>query len=581
MTSFRVERLRFTPGEIDVWAESDQKHRNWPVVYTLDDDTSVYVGQTTSARSRLHQHLASAQKKRLTRARVVIDDEFNQSVCFDLESHLIGWFFGEGRLQPLNGNGGISGTDYFDRGRYRETFAEVFEALRAEGLFSHDIAWIQNQDLFKLSPFKALTDDQRVAVLDILNGLFEHVERGTPSTSVIEGAPGTGKTIVAIYLMKLLADIRTAQPDEDPDSDSLFSDFFRSGYPELLDGFTMALVVPQQSLRTSVRRVFRKVPGLSEGMVVEPFQVGEAKKPFDLLIVDEAHRLGQRAAQASGTQNNRFVAINERLFGEDDRATTQLDWIRAQSVHQLLLVDTAQSIKPADLPSRVLGEVLGAAKRDHSHYVLRTQMRVSAGEDYIGYARALVSDAPPPARRDFGRYDLALFDDFGALQDAIFEKDRTEGLARCVAGFAWKWVTKRGKGGSSGYDIELGGRRLRWNVKDVDWIDSRDSLYEMGSIHTVQGYDLNYCGVVIGPDLGLDPRLNRLRFNRSSYYDTRGKSNNKLLGITYSDDDLLTYVENIYGVLLTRGIRGTYVYVCDPTLRERFRQFMPTRTSAQ
>jgi DUF2075 family protein len=203
-------------------------------------------------------------------------------------------------------------------------------------------------------------------------------------------------------------------------------------------------------------------------------------------------------------------------------------------------------------------------------------MRVRAGEDYIEYARALVSDEPPASRRDFGDYELVLFEDFAAMHDAIRAKDAAEGLARCVAGYAWPWPSKTD---ASAFDIELDGCKLRWNVTAIDWIDSPGSLEEMGSIHTVQGYDLNYCGVVIGPDLSLDPMTNRLRFNRSSYFDARGKANNNLLGIRYSDSDLLAYIQNIYGVLLTRGIRGTYVYVCDPTLRERLRSLIGTAIS--
>ncbi len=574
MTSFRIERLRFAPGDVDAWADGDPKRRNWPVVYTLDDDRRVYVGQTSSARSRLRQHLGNAQKKTLARARVVIDEEFNQSVCLDLESHLIAWFSGDGKLQVVNRNEGMTDADYFDRDRYREAFAGIFDSLREEGLFTRSIGDIQNQDLFKLSPFKALTDDQSIAVLDILEGLFRHLDAGTGSTSVIEGGPGTGKTIVAIYLMKLLADIQATGPGDEIDGDSVFSDFFLEGYRDRLTGFRTALVIPQQSLRASVRRVFRKTPGLSPAMVLTPFEVGMSDEPFDLLVVDEAHRLGQRAAQAAGPLNRKFAQINVRLFGRDDVVRTQLDWIRRQSTHQLLLVDARQSIRPADLPLAAVESLVRSAERDHAHYTLTTQMRVRAGEDYIGYARALVSDDPPPRRRDFSDYELTLFDDFAAMHDAIRAKDATEGLARCVAGYAWPWPSKKDP---AAFDIELDGCKLRWNVTAIDWIDSPGSLEEMGSIHTVQGYDLNYCGVVIGPDLRLDPLTGRLRFDRASYFDTRGKANNNLLGIRYTDDDLLAYVENIYGVLLTRGIRGTYVYVCDGPLRERLRHYMSSR----
>jgi hypothetical protein len=101
------------------------------------------------------------------------------------------------------------------------------------------------------------------------------------------------------------------------------------------------------------------------------------------------------------------------------------------------------------------------------------------------------------------------------------------------------------------------------------------SVDEVGSIHTVQGYDLNYAGVIIGPDLGYDAASGKLVFNRSSYFDSKGKENNPLIGRPYSDDDLLRFVVNIYSVLLTRGIRGTFIYVSDPSLRERLKRFIP------
>jgi hypothetical protein len=79
--------------------------------------------------------------------------------------------------------------------------------------------------------------------------------------------------------------------------------------------------------------------------------------------------------------------------------------------------------------------------------------------------------------------------------------------------------------------------------------------------------------VIIGSDLRYDPAGSRLYFDRDSYYDAKGKENNRVLGIAYTDDDLLQFVRNSYAVLLTRGIRGTYIYVCDPDLRTFLRPF--------
>lgn len=569
MTAFELERFPFASDEIRVWGASDTKHRNWPVVYVMSNDREVYVGESLNAEGRMRQHLDSPEKRQLEWVRVVLDETFNKSACLDLESFLIRMFSGDGRLQVLNQNAGITDRDYFDRDRYRRTFDAVFEELRiSEHLFQRTLPEIINSDLFKLSPFKALNHDQAVAVEDILEGLFADLETGAPSTVVVQGNPGTGKTVVAIYLLKLLEDIRNHNTDELPDSDSLFSEFFTPGHAELLTSLRVGIVVPQQSLRESIAKVFALTPGLDKKMVFTPFTVGESEQPFDLLIVDEAHRLNQRANQASGPLNQKFAAINEKLFGADDPDLTQLDWIRKLSTHTILMLDTGQSVRPADLSAETTRELLSTAAAQNRVYPLRSQMRIAADADYVDYIRQALSSTPP-ARFDFPDYDLRLFDDLGEMRREILRREEEHGLSRLVAGYAWPWASKRNK---SAFDIEIDGEQLRWNSTQRDWINSPSSIKEVGSIHTVQGYDLNYAGVIIGKDLRYDPESQRIVFDRSEYYDKKGRENNPKRGITYTDDDLLQYVRNIYTVLLTRGIRGTYVYVCDPPLREHLRR---------
>lgn len=566
MTSIR--RVRFERTHVDAWAAEDAQHTNWPVVYVIDGTRKLYVGETTRAHKRIRQHLDGPKRNEgLDSIRVVVDPTFNKSACLDLESHLIRWFSGDGQYSILNGNDGLTDADYYDRALYRESFRDVFEALRAEGLFSRSIPQIENSDLFKLSPFKALGDDQAIAIGDIVEGLLADLaDPAARSTLVVQGDPGTGKTIIAIYLMKLLADIRDFEHHDDVEPDSMFSEFFVPENRELLNGFRMALVIPQQSLRESIKKVFKKTPKLDPSMVLTPFQLGESSIEYDLVLVDETHRLGQRANQASGVQNKKFRDINIELFGADSPAYTQLDWIKKRSRHQLLLVDGAQSVRPHDLSPAVLDAELRAARDAHRHYRLTTQMRVRAGADYVEFVRAALR-GEDPSRPDLGYYDLRFFDDLGEMRRAIREKDAEVGLSRLVAGYSWDWKSRRD---ASAYDIELDGERMRWNSTDKDWINSPGSLEEVGSIHTVQGYDLNYAGVIIGPDLRVSAS-GKIITDREAYRDKKGKENTGHLKGAFGDDDLLVFIRNIYGVLLTRGILGTYVYVCDPGLQERLR----------
>lgn len=591
MTPCEIKRVDFTKAAVTTWAPLDHRNTNWPVVYVLDDAkpgrqtkrgaslNDVYVGESLNAAARMRQHFDSPEKKHLSTVRVIVDDTFNKSVCLDLESYLIRMLAGDGTYRVLNRNDGITEADYYDRDLYQETFREVFDELRLDGVFTRSIPEIENSDLFKLSPFKALSQDQAVAVEDILEGLFHDLEADTTSTSVIQGDPGTGKTVVAIYMLKLLMDIAKTTLVEDLDGDCLFSEFFVDGYRQLLADKRIGFVIPQQSLRESIKKVFRKTPGLAAEMVLTPFDVGLSNEHFDLLIVDEAHRLNQRANQPSGVQNKKFHVITDKLFGSDDATKTQLDWIRAKSDHQIFLLDTAQSIRPADVPPELLAALVRDARDAKRHYPLVSQMRVKAGSDYVNYVRRVlgtgsVSGAQLPVTRElFEGYDLRLFESVAEMREEIRSKDAQSGLSRLVAGFAWEWKSKNDK---TAYDIEIGGCRLRWNSVATDWIASPKSLDEVGSIHTVQGYDLNYAGVIIGPDLRYDAVTGRLFVDRGSYFDKKGKENNPRLGKSYSDEDLLRYISNIYAVLLTRGIQGTFVYASDPALRAYLREFLPS-----
>ena len=557
MTSFELETVAF---EDDIVASMERMHprfEDWPVVYTIDNQRDVYVGESQHVAKRMRQHRANPAKQSLRRVRVIIDERFNKSVCLDLESTLIRWFSGDEQFMVMNRNDGIVNADYYRRDDYRQTFEDVFEALHAEGLFTRSIPEIENSDLFKLSPFKALNTDQAVAVEAILEGLREDLEVDRTSLSVVQGDPGTGKTIVGIYLTKLLRDIAEYEPAEDLDPDSLFSEFFFEGSREHFQNLRIGLVVPQQSLRGSIGAVFTKTPALQSTPVLTAFDVGKSEGEWDVLIVDEAHRLNQYSAQAMGTQTKEFREITQRLFGEMDPTINQLDWIRAKAKHAVLLLDTAQSVRPSDIEPEVFDTIVSAARTDRRHYPLMSQMRVAGGNDYIDFVRRFLSDEQPTEVPDFGEYDFRIFDDFPAMVEAIQQRESEEGLSRLVAGYAWKWHSRKDK---SKYDIEIDGLKFRWNQRQVDWINSPTSAQEVGSIHTVQGYDLNYAGVIFGQDLQRDPQTGKLFAVRKNYFDARGKNNNTLRNRPTTDEDLTRYIRNVYSVLMTRGIKGTYVY---------------------
>lgn len=357
-----------------------------------------------------------------------------------------------------------------------------------------------------------------------------------------------------------MADIQNTDVTEQPEGDSLLSEFFAPGFPELLEGFQIGLVVPQQSLRKSIQEVFKKTPGLARISLLTPFQVGQSESEYDLLIIDETYRLSQRANMPSAMKNIEFREINEKLFGEDDPIYTQLDWINKQSRHQIYLLDSAQSVRTMDVSKASLASLVDSIDVETRSYHLSSQMRVKTDQDYVGYIRRVLSHAQPTVE-NFEGYNLRLFSDFREFVSAIRTREEEVGLSRILAGYAWKWHSKNDK---SAYDIVIDGEKFQWNQTDVDWVNSPNSINEIGSIHTIQGYDLNYAGVIIGPDLVYSSHSGEMAFNRAQFFDGKSIQRNKQRKFT--DDELVTYIQNIYAVLLTRGMLGTYIYVCDPEL---------------
>ncbi|MEI6022863.1 MAG: DNA/RNA helicase domain-containing protein [bacterium] len=496
--------------------------RNWPVVYVIEDKKEVYIGQTVNAYFRSKQHVENPERKKLKEIHIITDEEFNVSAALDIESWLIQYISADGKFILQNGNGGLKNHNYYDRQKYKTKFEIAWDRLREKGIVQNTLADLKNSDLFKYSPYKSLTEDQFLVAKQI----YKDIKKNEINTFIVNGKPGTGKTILATYLFKYLKE------------------------QEETKNLNIGLVVPMASLRKTIRNVFSKIKGLKSNMVIGPNDV--VKQQYDLLIVDESHRL-QRRKGIMGY--GAYDTVNKGL-GLDNEGT-QLDWIMKSSKHQVFFYDENQSIKPADIRAEDFRK-LNAKK-----YTLNSQMRVEAGEEYIKFIEDIF-DLQKPKHTAFSNYDFQIFDEAQEMVDKIKEKDKKHKLARVVAGYAWPWHTKPGSSSKQKYDIGINGLELIWNSTAQDWVNSSNAINEVGCIHTVQGYDLNYVGVIIGPELSYDIKNKKLVVDKQKYFDTNGRN-----GIS-DPSELERYIINIYKTLLTRGIMGTYMYICDESLRNYF-----------
>lgn len=579
MTSYEIKRTKFEPNSVSTLVKTDTRLKNWPVVYILTSSKEVYVGETLDYNKRMSQHLKTVEKNKLDVTHVVIHEKFNKSVCLELESILINLFTGDGKKTVLNANHGIVDADYYQRDSYREIFNEIFESLRSSyGLFSQSKPDIENSDLYKYSPFKQLNEEQENVVTSLSERIISSLsDKKSPLQEfIIQGGAGTGKTILAVYLIKLIADYSSERPIT-TEEDALPLTQAATKRP-----LRIGIVIPQSSLRQTIKRVFKSVDGLSDKMVLSPFDIPKIvlneNAEYDLLIVDEAHRLNRFSTQANGSVFKMYRDNNRALYGESDKEGdqhNQLDWMRTCSKNLVLLLDPTQAVRPADMSSKVWESVIAESITNKLYFQLHSQMRMKLSEidKYKALIDALFGDRPIEESDvpDFSGYDFRIFTNFKEMHEALTRREEEYGLSRMVAGYAWPWISKGDKSDSAPYDFELDGVSMRWNRTVESWVHSPTAFQEVGSIHTIQGYDLNYAGVIIGADVELD-ESGKYRVNKNNYHDKRGKANNKVANEKTTPERLRRYVANIYKVLLTRGIRGTYIYAEPSGLAERFHQ---------
>lgn len=609
------------PGEQDQLA-SMEHGINWPVVYLIHNDDEIYVGETTSAHTRYLQHADPKgknyeERKRLNHIKIVFDDSFNKSAILDIEQSLIRLIEADSAIQKelgqpgehslQNKNAGQSYQhDYYNRALYQGKVEEIWKKLFLGKLVANSYDSINNSDLFKYSPYTNLTAEQELVCRDVIRHMICCLSTDEPGTTIIKGVAGTGKSIVLINMIMTLLKSHYLKYDYDPEEDSdddlderyaLHCEIERflklwkekTGYNDLKIGF----VVPMESIRSTFQMVFKysstSVKGMKVKMVIGPNQVVTKKgeREYDVVFVDEAHRLKRRLAM-SGTEMNAFDNCCKRL-GLNTKTANQLDFILTKTKYQVMVYDEHQSIKPTDITNKEFQGRLNG--RNVCEKVLKSQMRCNGGGEFTEYVEA-VFNCMEPKRKTFSNYDIRLFYDPNIMISQIIADDKKYGLCRTLAGYSWEWVSSKERVGvkkdgspkykkskksfrsiadlkkaGRDYDIILNGKGYYWNLNSSQWI-LKSSPEEIGCVHTTQGYDLNHVGIIFGKEIDFDSQKNELVINRKEFYDAKVKE-----GI--DDKQLKTFIINAYKVMMMRGIKGCYLYACNQGLQDYLDRFFP------
>lgn len=379
-----------------------------------------------------------------------------------------------------------------------------------------------------------LVDDQKV-VYETTLALARSAATDAKQVAIVQGGPGTGKSVVAINLLAALTKLglmakyvsKNAAP--------------RSVYKVKLMG--------ERFKQVEISNLFS-----GSGAFIET-----PPNTFDTLVVDEAHRL------------NRFSGLYGNL-GEN-----QVKEIIDSAKCTILFVDDDQIVTLSDIGhSTELERWAASLGAQVTRLELASQFRCNGSDGYLAWLdRTLGIRETANADFDPDAFDFRVVDSPTELHALIAERNRANNRSRVVAGYCWDWKSKKDP---DAYDIVLDehGYRKQWNLdKDGSlWLIAPDSIDEVGCIHTCQGLELDYVGVIIGPDLiARDGVLATVPESRSKQ-DRSIRGYKKLLKSdpTETRARLDRIIRNTYRTLMTRGMKGCYVYCTDAETQQHFRR---------
>jgi DUF2075 family protein len=346
---------------------------------------------------------------------------------------------------------------------------------------------------------------------------------------IVQGGPGTGKSVVAINLI-----VETTRQDK------LTQYVTKNAAPR---------AVYQSKLSGSMTKTRFAALFQSFGVFTDT-----ENNTFDSLIVDEAHRLNRKSGMFQNKGENQVMEI-----------------IRAAHC-SVFFIDEDQKVSMKDIGTRE--EILKQAKLQGAEVhelELSSQFRCNGSDAYLSFLDNLLQ-IRETAHTDLSdlNYEFKVCDSVSELRDRIFEKNKENNSARLVAGYCWDWKSQKD---TKAMDIvfEEQDFAMQWNlaIDSMLWILKPDSVNQVGCIHTCQGLELDHIGVIIGEDLIVRNGIVKVDPSKRSKMDSSIKGYKKLLSEKPEEAKELIrkIIKNTYRTLMTRGIKGCFVWAQDEETR--------------
>jgi len=379
-----------------------------------------------------------------------------------------------------------------------------------------------------------LLDEQLIVYDKVFSLVKKELKKNKKSVVIIRGGPGTGKSVIAINLM---------------------ADLLRAGYDTNYATGSKAFT-----------ETLRKKIGIRGAVQFKYFNsyMNSKKDILDVLIADEAHRIRE-------TSNNRFTKKEMRSD------TPQIEELIKASRIGVFFIDDNQNVRPTETGSAEFIKDTAIKMECEVHeYELEAQFRCSGSDAFVNWVNNTlgVKRTANVIWDQKEEFDFQIMSSPQELYAKIKQKNsESKSSARLVAGFCWPWSNPN-KDGTLVNDVKIGDFEMPWEGKEVGikfapgippaslWPNDPNGVNQIGSIYTIQGFEFEYVGVIIGPDLVYN-------FENQTWIAFREKSADAV--VKRSGEKLVDLLKNTYRVLLTRGMKGCYVYFVDKETEKFFK----------
>lgn len=547
--------------------EEDEKTQdiimNFPTVYIHNwqesGDFEVYVGESNDIFKRTRQHYDAALDKSRWQSKLLEKDaslfiigheHFNKSLTLDIENRLMHYMMSVDRVKHVHNLRDNPQTSYYPMEELDDIFGKIWGGLRKENkeLFPSESA-IKDSAIYKASPLHKLTKEQEKARDLIIHKVSNALKNNeTRQLIFIDGEAGTGKTVL---------------------NSSTFYELYCQA-EENNRNLKCFLLVNHDEQITVYEQIAEKL-GLIEkyGQVVSKpttFINNHSKdEPVDIAFVDEAHLLLTQGKQ-SYRGKNQLNDIMDRarvtvvMFDENQILTTEQFW-----------------------EAQILEQYRNQAKLEENHIVLKKQLRMQADPATMDWIDSFTKERRvKKIPNTFGGYAIKIFANPELLDLEIQRRaqESDSALSRIIATYDWQYSSnhKMEDQVMKYWEVLIGKWHKPWNreleselskkekrdIKGLAWAEQPQTINEVGSTFTIQGFDLNYAGVILGPSV-------KYRDGKIIFDPTASKNEKAVRNRTLSDGTKQkfgeTLIQHEVRVLMTRGVNGMYIYACDPELR--------------